>query len=93
MKKLQLELYTRPTCSDCQAAKEFLARNNIAYIDYDLTKQPSKEIELIKITGTRIVPAFVFKNKSLFGSLSKPKAIIGFERNIDEIKELLSIGF
>ena len=92
MKKFQLELYTRPTCSDCQAAKEFLAKNNVLYIDYDLTKQPSMEEELINITGTRIVPAFVFKNKSLLGLVSKPKVMIGFERNIDEIKKLLNIN-
>jgi Glutaredoxin and related proteins len=92
MKKFQLELYTRPTCSDCQAAKAFLAKENVSYIDYDLTKQPSKEEELIKITGIRIVPAFVFRNKALFGLTSKPKVMIGFETNIDEIKRLLMIN-
>ncbi|MFP3846074.1 glutaredoxin family protein [Priestia filamentosa] len=92
MKKFQLELYTRPTCSDCQAGKEFLSKNDISYIDYDLTKHPSKEDELIKITGTRIVPAFVFKNKSLLGLMSKPKVLIGFEKNIDEIRKILNIG-
>ncbi|AQS55717.1 glutaredoxin family protein [Novibacillus thermophilus] len=86
MKKYQLVIYTRPTCSDCQAGKEFLARNNISYIDYDLTKQPSKEEELIQISGTRIVPAFVFKNKSILRLSKKPKVIIGFEWNVDEIK-------
>ncbi|MEC2074508.1 glutaredoxin family protein [Metabacillus fastidiosus] len=90
MKKFQLELYTRPTCSDCQEGKKFLHKNGISYIDYDLTKHPSKEDELIKITGTRIVPAFVFKNKSLLGWMSKPKVLIGFERNIDEIREILN---
>ncbi|MGE7768907.1 glutaredoxin family protein [Viridibacillus arvi] len=92
MKKLQLELYTRPTCSDCQEAKAFLANNNISYIDYDLTQQPSKEKELIKLSGARMVPTFVFKNKSLFGLASKSTVIIGFEQNIDEVKRLLMIN-
>lgn len=91
MSKVQFELYTRPTCSDCQAAKEFLNKNNISYIDYDLTKQLSKEEELIKISGTRIVPAFVFKNKSFLGFMGKPKVLIGFEQNIDEIKKILNL--
>ncbi|MDQ0272174.1 glutaredoxin family protein [Cytobacillus purgationiresistens] len=91
MGKFQLELYTRPTCSDCQAGKEFLYKNDISYIDYDLTKHQSKEDELIKITGTRIVPAFVFKNKSLLGWMNKPKVLIGFEQNIDEIRKILNI--
>lgn len=49
MKKVQFELYTRPTCSDCQEAKAFLAKNNIPYIEYDLSKEPGREKELIKI--------------------------------------------
>ena len=91
MKKVQFELYTRPTCSDCQEAKAFLTENNIPYIDYDLSKEPAKEKELIKIAGSRIVPAFVFENKSMLGLRSKPKVIIGFEQNFDEIKKLLKI--
>ncbi|MEK4029862.1 glutaredoxin domain-containing protein [Pseudobacillus sp. FSL P4-0506] len=91
MSKVQLELYTRPTCSDCQAGKEFLSKNNVSYVDYDLTKQPSKERDLVKITGTRMVPTFVFKNKSLFGLRSKKKVLIGFEQNIDEIRNILHI--
>lgn len=69
--KVQFELYTRPICSDCQEAKAFLAKNNIPYIGYDLSKEPAKEKELIKIAGSRIVPAFVFKNKSMLGLLNK----------------------
>jgi len=91
MKKVQLELYTRPTCSDCQAAKEFLRKHNISYIDYDLTKQASKEKELIKISGARIVPTFVFKDRSLVGIVSKPKVLIGFEQNFNEITNLLHV--
>jgi hypothetical protein len=53
---------------------------------------PNKEKDLIKISGTRIVPGFVFKDKSLFGFTKKPKVIIGFESNIDEIKEMLHIS-
>lgn len=89
MKKL--ELYTRPTCSDCQAAKKFLTKKNISYIEYDLSKQPEKEGDLIHISGTRMVPTFVFKNPSFLGLISKPKFLIGFEQNIDEIRKILNI--
>lgn len=90
MKNAQFELYTRPTCSDCQEAKAFLAENNISYIDHDLSKEPEKEKELIKLSGSRVVPAFVFKQKSIFGFAGKPKVLIGFERNVNEIKRLLT---
>lgn len=91
MKNVQLELYTRPTCSDCQAGKAFLAEHHISYINYDLSENPEQEKDLKKITGTRMVPTFVFKEKSLLGKLKKPKVLIGFENNLEEIKRLLKI--
>jgi glutaredoxin 3 len=91
MKNVQFELYTRPTCSDCQDAKAFLAEHNIPYVDYDLSIEPEKEKELIKVSGSRIVPTFVFKEKTFLGLRSKPKVLIGFERNEEEIKKLLEM--
>lgn len=91
MKNVQLELYTRPTCSDCQAGKAFLAEHHVSYINYDLSEYPEKEKDLRKLTGTRMVPAFVFKENSLRGKFRKPKVLIGFENNLDEIKQLLKI--
>lgn len=92
MKDYHLEVYTRPTCSDCQDLKKFLKSYNIPLKEYDLTKQPSKEIDLKKITGNRIVPALVFSRPSILGLVRKPKSMIGFERNKDEIKKLLNVG-
>lgn len=89
MKDVQLELYTRPTCSDCQAGKAFLAEHHIPYIDRDLSKYPEKEKELRKLTGTMMVPIFVFKEKSLLGRLRTSKVFIGFEGNIEEIRKLV----
>ena len=89
MKKMQLELYTRPTCSDCQDAKAYLAEHGIAYVDYDLSQNPAKEQELIKLSGARMVPTLVFRDKSLLGLMSKPKVLIGFEMNFDEIVGML----
>ncbi|WP_336823300.1 glutaredoxin family protein [Sporosarcina sp. USHLN248] len=91
MKNVQFELYTRPTCSDCQEAKAFLAEHNIPYVGYDLSIEPEKEKELIKVSGSRVVPAFVFKKKTFLGFGGKPKVIIGFERNEEEIKKLLAV--
>uniref|UniRef100_UPI00190DABD6 glutaredoxin family protein n=1 Tax=Virgibacillus salexigens TaxID=61016 RepID=UPI00190DABD6 len=64
MKNFHLEVYTRPTCSDCQDLKKFLQVHHIPHIEYDLAKQPLKEKDLIKITGNRIVPGLVFSKPS-----------------------------
>lgn len=92
MAKYQLEIYTRPTCSDCQDLKKFLESHQIPHKQYDLAKQPDKEKDLIRITGNRIVPGLVFSQPSFLGLMKKPKSMIGFERNKDEIKKLLNVG-
>lgn len=87
--KLELELYTRPTCSDCQDAKKYLTSNRIHYADKDVGKNLRLEEDLKKISGTRIVPMFAFYKKGLFGKRKLVKYFIGFENNKDEIISLL----
>lgn len=89
-KEMELELYTRPTCSDCQEAKKYLAEKDISYRDIDVSKDPSVEEDLKKISGTRIVPSFAFYKKGFFGKKKLLKNFIGFEINKEEIKGLLN---
>lgn len=91
MSSYRLEIYTRPTCSDCQDLKKFLKNHHIPHEEYDLTEQPAKEEEMKKITGSRIVPALVFSRRSLMRLVGKPKSMIGFENNKEEIKKLLNV--
>lgn len=88
--KLELELYTRPTCSDCQDAKKHLIANGIHYADKDVGKNLSLEEDLKKISGTRIVPMFAFYKKGLFGKRKLVNHFIGFENNKDDILRLLN---
>ncbi|WP_042147372.1 glutaredoxin family protein [Paucisalibacillus sp. EB02] len=83
--KLQLELYTRSTCSDCQEAKKYLSSKGVQYEDKDVSKFPNLEEELKKISGTRIVPMFAFYKKGLFGRKKLVKYFIGFENNKTDI--------
>lgn len=91
MAKYHLEIYTRPTCSDCQDLKKFLEEHHIPYKQYDLEKQPEKEKELKNRTGNRIVPGIVFSQSSIWGLRKKVKSMTGFEQNKTEIKELLAV--
>ncbi|KPL59542.1 glutaredoxin family protein [Rossellomorea vietnamensis] len=90
-KDLALELYTRPTCSDCQAAKEYLNGKNIAYVHKNVGEDKRFEEELKEITGSRIVPSFAFYKKGIFGQKRVVKNLIGFENNKEEIKQLLGL--
>ncbi|MFD5853482.1 glutaredoxin family protein [Cytobacillus pseudoceanisediminis] len=76
---------------DCKEAKEFLSQHDIKYIEYDLTQVPDKEKEMKKITGSRIVPTFVIKDKRLPGFIKRPEIFIGFEVNKDKFVKLLNV--
>lgn len=58
------------------------------YKEYDLSKIPEKENDLVQLTGTKIVPAFIFTKSGLLRAFNKPKIMIGFEQNKDEIEQL-----
>ncbi|MBU0905921.1 MAG: glutaredoxin family protein [Firmicutes bacterium] len=88
--RLELELYTRPTCSDCQDAKRYLSANNITYVNKDVEDDLSLEKDLKQISGNRIVPMFAFYKKGLFGKRKLIEHFIGFERNRDEIIRLVN---
>lgn len=92
MAKYQLEIYTRPTCSDCQDLKKFLEKHRLPHKQYDLTKQPEKEKELKNRTGARVVPGIVFSQSSILGLRKTRKSMTGFEMNKEEIKRLLEVG-
>ena len=87
-----LELYTRPTCSDCQAAKEYLSRENIDYVHKNVEEDESVEKKLKDISGSRIVPSFAFYKKGLLGKKKLMKDFIGFENNKSEIKKWLGLS-
>lgn len=89
-KKLELELFTRPMCSDCQDAKTYLSSNDIRYTDKDVSKNLDTEEDLKKISGTRIVPMFAFYKKGLLGKRKLIKHFIGFENNKAEIVRMLN---
>ncbi|WP_064092988.1 glutaredoxin family protein [Rossellomorea aquimaris] len=88
---LTLELYTRPTCSDCQAAKEYLSGKNFSYVHKNVGEHEKFEKELKEVSGSRIVPSFAIYKKGLFGKKKLVKNYIGFENNKEEIKEWLGL--
>lgn len=89
--KQELEIYTRPTCSDCQDLKQFLDQHQVPHKQYNLAEMPEKEEALIKRTGNRVVPGIVFSEHAVFGLKKKYKSMTGFEMNKDEIKQRLDI--
>ena len=77
-KNIQLELYTRPTCSDCQESKRYLNSQEISYSHKDVSQNLDLEEEMKKYQATELFPYLFYKNfwgKKLF------KYYVGFENN------------
>jgi glutaredoxin len=89
-KNIQLELYTRPTCSDCQESKRYLNSQEISLGHKDVSQNLDLEEEMKKkISGNRIVPLFVFKKKNFWGKKKLFKYYVGFENNKKDILNIL----
>ncbi|MGC9587808.1 glutaredoxin family protein [Staphylococcus epidermidis] len=87
-KNIQLELYTRPTCSDCQESKRYLNSQEISYSHKDVSQNLDLEEEMKKISGNRIVPLFVFYKK--FFGVKKSCLNITWDLKITK-KDILNI--
>ncbi|MDQ8734852.1 glutaredoxin family protein [Paenibacillus sp. LHD-38] len=78
----QLRIYTIPTCSDCTFAKRYFNENNISFSEFNCENNEVYAKEVWELTGKRIVPTIVIKDK----------VFIGFTENLKEISEVLNIG-
>ncbi len=65
-KNIQLELYTRPTCSDCQESKRYLNSQEISYSHKDVSQNLDLEEEMKKYQATELFP-YLFFIKKIFG--------------------------
>lgn len=74
--------------TDCHEAKEFLSQHHILYEEINVQGVPDREKELKEMTGTIIVPAFIFTNTKLM-FIKQKKVLIGFENNRNEIEKLV----
>ena len=90
-KEMELVLYTRPACSDCQDAKAFLASSGIPFEHKNVEADPGLEDGMKEISGSRIVPLFAFYKKGLFGKRRLDRHFIGFEENKEELKRLFAL--
>lgn len=52
-----VEIYTKPTCGFCHAAKRLLTSKGISFAEISLTQQPEKLAEMVqRANGGRTVP-------------------------------------
>lgn len=67
-----VQIYSTPWCAYCKLAKEYFAKNNIQYTEYDVAADEAKRRELIEKTHQMGVPVIVIDGKVVVG-FNKPK--------------------
>ena len=63
----EVRIYSTPSCMYCRAAKEFFKKNNVAYIDYDVSTDAQRRQEMIDKSGQMGVPVIFVDNEMVIG--------------------------
>ena len=62
-----IKIYTTPTCAYCKMAKEYFAKNNFAYEEYNVMTDMAKRQEMLDRTHQFGVPVIDIDGKIIIG--------------------------
>ncbi|HMP67572.1 MAG TPA: glutaredoxin domain-containing protein [Candidatus Paceibacterota bacterium] len=79
----KIQIYSTPTCTYCQLAKQFFGQNNVEYTEFDVAEDLEKRQEMIEKSGQMGVPVISIEKDG------KSEVIVGFDE--DRIRQILSI--
>lgn len=63
----QVVIYSTPTCTYCNQAKEYFKANNIPYTEYNVASDLQKRKEMVEATGQLGVPVISIGNEHIVG--------------------------
>ena len=74
-----ITIYSTPTCTYCKAAKEYFAKNNVAFTEYNVASDEVRRKEMVDKTGQLGVPVILvgetvivgFDEKAIAAALGK----------------------
>jgi glutaredoxin 3 len=72
-------IYSTPTCTYCQLAKQFFTENNVEYTEIDVAADAEKRTEMIEKTGQMGVPVIEVDEQ----------VVVGFDEG--KVKEMLGL--
>ena len=64
---MNIKIYTLPTCPWCIKTKDFLTKKGVAFQNFDVSTEPQRRDEMIKISGQRSVPVLDIDGKLIIG--------------------------
>lgn len=60
-------IYSTPSCSYCNLAKQYLSQKGIPYTDYNVAAQPDKADEMLRKSGQMGVPVLDVNGRVIVG--------------------------
>lgn len=66
-KSTQVEIYSTESCHFCHMAKEWMTKNNIPYVDYNVGTDIERKKEMIEMTGQMGVPVIKIGDDVMIG--------------------------
>jgi len=75
----KVTIYSTPTCTYCQIAKQFFTENNVEYTEIDVAADAEKRTEMVDKTGQMGVPVIEIDDQ----------VVVGFEEG--KVREMLGM--
>lgn len=68
---MDVKVYSTPSCPYCNMLKNYLRSKGIKFVDYDVSRDERKAMEMVRISGQMGVPVVVINGKVVVG-FNKP---------------------
>ena len=69
---MAISIYTTPTCSYCNLAKQYFRENRIPFTEYDVSRDQRRADEMVRKSGQMGVPVIDIHGKIIVG-FNKPE--------------------
>jgi glutaredoxin 3 len=63
----EVVIYSTPTCAPCFEAKKWFQSHGVSYTEYDVSRDPVRAAELVRLTGQNAVPVIRVGQQVLVG--------------------------
>ncbi len=68
---MEVKVYSTPSCPYCNMLKSYLRSKGIKFVDYDVSRDERRAMEMVRISGQMGVPVTVINGKVVIG-FNKP---------------------
>jgi glutaredoxin len=65
---MSITIYTTPTCGFCYQLKNYLGRRGIPYVEHDVSQDPYRAGEMVRLSGQQGVPVSIVDGQVVLGA-------------------------